>query len=72
MMVEASTRQDGNACFRFTSHLAVLAAPQPHPNQEGFECHLGQSNFLFIDGHIRRLLPRDAGHLANNQEYYLP
>ena len=76
MMVEAYTRQSGTGCFRLTSDLAILAHRPPygtrHPNQEDFERHLGQANFLFIDGHIGRLLPLDAGRLANNQEHSLP
>ncbi len=77
MMIEARANFDiasgDRECFRFKDHLGVLASgTRSHLNQQDWERHLGQSNYLFIDGHVQTLLPHDAGQLANNQEHYLP
>ena len=57
-------------CFRFHGTLNLMANGGRHPYQEDFERHLGQANYLFIDGHVDTLLPTVVGQMANNQEHY--
>ncbi len=79
MMIEAQT--NSLVCFRFQHDLGLRTADGArnptspgtggHLFQQTWERHLGQSNFLFIDGHVDTLLPLDAAKAANQQEHYL-
>tara|TARA_Y100000310_G_scaffold274753_1_gene290970 strand:+ start:3119 stop:3886 length:768 start_codon:yes stop_codon:yes gene_type:complete len=74
MLIEGRSKigDPNRECFRFAGDLGVLASGAKHPYQEDWERHLGQANYLFVDGHVDTLMPVDAGNLANNQEHYLP
>ncbi len=77
MLIEARANFDiasgDRECFRLREHLGILASGRRnHLNMKDWERHLGQANYLFIDGHVLTLMPHDAGQLANNQEHYLP
>lgn len=71
MLIEGRAQGD-RECFRFRSNLGTMANGGRHSFKADFERHLGQANYLFIDGHVDTLLPSDVGELANNQEHYLP
>lgn len=78
MLVEGASVTKGGTvsqgeCFRFQDTLGLLADPTYNPgNNAGWQRHLGKANYLFLDGHVDILLPREAGEMANNQEHYLP
>ena len=77
MLVEGATITKGGTtahgeCFRFQDEIGVMADPTYQGNNPSWQRHLGKANYLFIDGHVDTLLPREAGEMANNQEYYLP
>ena len=74
MLIEGRSKigDPNRECFRFASDLGILASGIKHPYQEDWERHLGQANYLFIDGHVNTLMPVKAGELGNNQEHYLP
>ena len=68
-----SSITNARTCFRFQDDIGPMSDPAyRHPHHETWQRHLGKANYLFIDGHVNTLLPREAGELANNQEYYLP
>lgn len=69
----ASSTNVLSTCFRFRSDIGPMSDPaHRHPHHETWQRHLGQANYLFLDGHVDTLRPREAGEIANNQEYYLP
>ncbi len=77
LLVEARAKNDpsfvDSECFRFRADLGILANPRVrHAFHEDWQRHLGQANYGFIDGHVDTLAPKEAGELANNQEYALP
>jgi prepilin-type N-terminal cleavage/methylation domain-containing protein/prepilin-type processing-associated H-X9-DG protein len=64
---------DHSSCFRFQDTLGLLVDPTYNQgNNPSWQRHLGKGNYLFMDGHVDTFLPREAGEMANNQEYYLP
>ncbi len=76
MLIEASA-QGPRECFRFMYHMGALdMTTKGHfltsRSWAGWDRHLGQANYLFLDGHVDTLMPYDAGLLANKQEYAVP
>jgi len=74
MMLEmgAHSLDPDNECFRLIRDISYMRDPAvKHTlNHDQFERHMGQSNVLFIDGHVDSLLPQDIGDLAATAEHY--
>ena len=72
MMIEARAGMSDNyECFEYQKDLWMLANPAFKARRhEDFERHSGQSNVLFIDGHIDSLAATEIGTLAANAEIY--
>ena len=76
LLVEANavvtdTKQE---CFRFRDDMSHIADPQyvkKYPQLKAWQRHLGKTNFLFMDGHVDRLTPKQAVAIALRQEWYL-
>jgi len=70
MMLETRAHPLSNTgvCFDL-DHLIPLQDPTfRHTRHEEFERHMGQSNVLFIDGHVDSLVATEVGRLAANAE----
>jgi prepilin-type N-terminal cleavage/methylation domain-containing protein/prepilin-type processing-associated H-X9-DG protein len=79
LMVEANCKVDPpdpkKECFRFQDDLKMVATAtsvKAYPWLKSWLKHLNKTNFLFVDGHVERLTPKQAAALALKQEYYLP
>jgi prepilin-type N-terminal cleavage/methylation domain-containing protein/prepilin-type processing-associated H-X9-DG protein len=69
--VRGNTMLNYRTCIDLNYHLAALEDPAArHPYIEDFERHVGQSNVLFIDGHVDSLAATEIGRLAANAEIY--
>ena len=69
--VRGNTGLTYRTCMDLNGHLAAFEDPAyMHPNIEDFERHMGQSNVLFIDGHVDSLATAEIGTLAANAEIY--
>ena len=62
-------------CFRFHDHMIALdpnhLGHTVHPRLDTWTRHIGFSNFLFLDGHVDRMTPDEAGALALQAEFIL-
>ena len=72
MMIEARAGlSDNYECFQYQKDLWMLANPVFKARRhEDFERHPGQSNVLFVDGHVDMLLPHELGKMSQNQEHF--
>jgi len=78
LLVEATAKwqpYDTRECFRFEDDMVALDPDVyghvEHPFAHTYRRHIGFSNFLFVDGHVDRMTPEDAGRLAAKQEHIL-
>lgn len=61
------------SCFRMLDELVYLDDPRVSTRADkSWKRHLGQANYLFLDGHVDTLMPREVAELSKTQEYYLP
>ena len=70
MMLEtrAHTRIRDHECFDLRHVVVMQDRTYKHPRLEEFERHMGQSNVLFVDGHVDPLEATEIGRLAGTAE----
>jgi prepilin-type N-terminal cleavage/methylation domain-containing protein/prepilin-type processing-associated H-X9-DG protein len=76
LLIEAvGQTNDRLQCF-FNLHVENLLDPvvingqaQPHPYLDTWRRHVGQSNLMFIDGHVSMVRPEQAVKLAARQQF---